>query len=57
MTGFDAAITPVSDGDRCEEPGCEASELLATVNPGGDHAARTLCPTHRVRYLREVNAE
>jgi hypothetical protein len=50
----DATITPEADGTICEEPGCDAEDLLATVDPDGDHPARTLCPTHRVAYLREV---
>lgn len=51
----DATITPREDGTGCDEPGCEADELLATVDPNGEYPARTLCPTHRVVYLREVN--
>jgi len=51
----EATITPRADGTGCDEPGCDADDLLATVDPDGARPARTLCPTHRVAYLREVN--
>lgn len=53
----DATITPRADGGDCDEAGCGVSELLATVDPDGGRPARTLCPSHRVAYLREVNDE
>jgi hypothetical protein len=52
----DATITPVGGTDRCAEPGCEETDLLARVDPDADEtAAQVLCPTHRVEYLREVS--
>lgn len=57
MTSAEAAatITPTPDAVTCTEDGCGAAELLARVDPDVDGAgARVLCPTHRVRYLREV---
>ncbi len=50
-----AEITPRPDADGCEAPGCTTSELLAEIDPEGDTAARVLCPTHRVEFLREVS--
>lgn len=51
----DATITPDPDtAGRCERDGCECTELLALVEPGTDAPSRILCPTHRVKYLREV---
>jgi len=51
----EATITPDPDADRCSSTGCNDDDLLARVDPDVDGAAaRVLCPTHRVEYLREV---
>jgi hypothetical protein len=50
----EATVTPRPDGETCEQIGCDETELLASVNPDTADPARTLCPTHRVAYLREV---
>jgi hypothetical protein len=52
-THREATITPRPDIDRCDQIGCDESDLLAEVAPDGADV-RTLCPTHRVAYLREV---
>ena len=55
-TAADATITPTPGAAACAEPGCEETDLLARVDPDADEiAARVLCPTHRVEYLREVS--
>ena len=46
-------ITPSTDSSVCGVIGCEQTELLALVEPDGQAAARTLCPHHRVEYIRE----
>ena len=56
-TDREATITPGGDAPACEENGCTDTRLLATVDPTGVHPARTLCPEHRVTYLREVYDE
>jgi len=53
----EATITPGGDAPECEEDGCTDTRLLARVEPDGVHPARTLCPEHRVAYLREVYGE
>lgn len=56
MTGTvcGATITPRPESDVCGATGCDGASLLAYVDPDGDARARTLCPHHRVEYLREV---
>lgn len=51
--GDGARITPSSDSVVCGATGCDETELLAHVDPDSA-SARTLCPRHRVEYLREV---
>lgn len=46
--------TIIPGGVSCEHRGCEATRLLALVDPDTDEDEKTLCPQHRVRYLREV---
>lgn len=50
----EATITPRSDAVACDEDGCTDTRMLATVDPDTADPARTLCPNHRVAYLREV---
>jgi hypothetical protein len=50
----EATITPVPDSGVCEVANCERTNLLARVHPDSGAEARTLCPRHRVEYLREV---
>lgn len=49
-----ATITPLFNDMTCGVAGCEKEELLARVEPDGRRDTRTLCPQHRVEYLREV---
>lgn len=49
-----AEITPRPDARRCDAEDCSTRDLLAEVDPEGPAEARTLCPTHRVEFLREV---
>ena len=49
-----ATIIPQPSAVVCEATGCEEKELLAQVDPDCQEKARTLCPRHRVEYLREV---
>ena len=51
----DATITPLPDAEACEDPECEATALLARVEPDDVDETPVLCPTHRVTYLREVH--
>lgn len=50
-----ATITPKPDSAVCGATGCDETQLLAYVNPDNSANARTLCPRHRVEYLREVS--
>lgn len=50
----DAEITPRTDATVCEADDCSVSKLLAEVDPTGTADSRILCPTHRVKFLREV---
>lgn len=52
---YEATITPSPSSVVCGATGCNETELLAHVDPDNDAAARTLCPDHRVEYLREVS--
>ena len=49
-----ATITPTHQAGECSADDCEASELLALVEPDDADERRVLCPTHRVEWLREV---
>lgn len=49
-----ATITPAPNSEACETAGCDKEELLARIEPDIRGDARTLCPQHRVEYLREV---
>lgn len=49
-----ATITPTHQAGACSADDCEASELLARVEPDNVDEHRVLCPTHRVEWLREV---
>lgn len=51
---YEATITPSPNSTICEAPECDTTELLAHVDPEGPANVRTLCPHHRVEYLREV---
>ena len=51
---YEATITPSTDRSICEAAECDATDLLARVDPDGPANARTLCPRHRVEYLREA---
>lgn len=52
-----ATIHPSPDAMVCGATGCDETKLLARVQPEGPAKARTLCPQHRVEYLREVSRE
>lgn len=52
----EATITPRSRGS-CDATECAEDDLLAYVDPDGPEEARTLCPRHRVEYLREVTSQ
>jgi hypothetical protein len=51
---YGATITPTPSSAACGATGYNETALLAHVDPDNDEAARTLCPDHRVEYLREV---
>ena len=53
-SGHGATITPSPDSTTCEETDCHRDEYIALINPDGPAEPRTLCPQHRVKYLREV---
>ena len=48
-----ATITPL-ESMECEVATCDASELIARVDPDTGKESRTLCPCHRAEYLQEV---
>lgn len=50
-------ITPAPDSAVCGAAGCKETELLALIEPDGREDVRTLCPRHRVEYLREVHSQ
>ena len=50
-----ATIRPDPEAGSCDADACRERELLALIEPETEDAgARVLCPTHRVKYLREV---
>jgi hypothetical protein len=52
-----ATVTPHPEATTCEAENCTTGELLACVEPDALDEERTLCPTHRVQWLREVSGQ
>jgi len=50
----EVVVTPGGDSHECEVEGCTIEEPLARIEPENHHPAKTLCPDHRVQYIREA---